>query len=138
MKSLHTLLKVAQRRMDELGVEAVRIGQFIEQLRMQEASILAREENEIRLAAADPSLAPMMPAYRARIRLQTGEIRKQMAEKESVLAEVRERLNAAYREKSKFEQLIEQEALRKAAERATRDQAALDEVAINRVGFAGK
>lgn len=138
MKSLETLLKVAQRRMDELGVEAVRLGQFVEQLRMQEASIVAREESEVRLAAADPSLGAMLPAYRARVKAQAAEVRRQAAEKEAVLAEVRERLNAAYQEKSKFEQLIEQEALRRTTERAAREQATLDEVAINRVGFAGK
>jgi len=136
MKSLDTLLKVAQRRMDELGVEAIRIGQHVEQLRMQEASILAREESEIALAASDPTLGAMLPAYRARIKLQAGEVRAEMAEKEALLIEVRGRLNAAYQEKSKFEQLIEQEAIRRSTERATRDQAMLDEVAINRAGFA--
>ena len=134
MKSLHTLLKVAQRRMDELGIEAVRIGQHIDQLRMQEASILAREETEMALAASDPALAPALPAYRARVRLQTGEVRREVAEKEAKLIEVRSLLNAAYQEKAKFEQLIEQEALRKATERAAKEQAQLDEVAINRAG----
>jgi flagellar export protein FliJ len=136
MKSLQTLLKVAQRRMDELGVEAVRIGQHVEQLRMQEASILAREESEIALSAGDPALGAMLPAYRARIKLQAGEVRAEMTEKEALLASVRSLLNAAYQEKSKFEQLLEQEALRRSTERTTRDQAMLDEVAINRVGFA--
>ncbi len=136
MKSLHTLLKVAQRRMEEFGVEAVRIGQHIEQLRMQHAAILAREESEVALSIQDPSLASMLPAYRARIKLQAGAVATEIGEKEELMAEVRAMLNAAYQEKAKFEQLIEQEALRKATERATRDQAALDEVAINRAGFA--
>jgi len=136
MKSMHTLLKVAQKRMDELGIEAVRIGQHIEQLRMQEASILEREQSEVALATGDPALASMLSAYRARIRMQTGEVRNEIAEKETLLAEVRKLLNQAYQEKAKFEQLIEQEAIRKATERATKDQAALDEVAINRAGFA--
>jgi flagellar export protein FliJ len=136
MKSLETLLKVAQRRMEDLGVEAIRIGQFVEQLRMQEASILAREESEVQLAAADPSLGSMLPAYRARIRMQVGEVRAQIAEKEAALADVRERLNAAYQEKSKFEHLLEQERLRRADERAAREQASLDEVAVNRAGFS--
>jgi flagellar export protein FliJ len=136
MKSLETLLKVAQRRMDELGAEAIRIGQFVEQLRMQEASILAREETEVQLAANDPSMGALLPAYRARIKVQVGEVRVQIAQKEATLTDIRGRLNAAYQEKSKFEQLIEQEALRRTAEHATKDQATLDEVAINRVGFA--
>jgi flagellar biosynthesis chaperone FliJ len=138
MKSLHTLLKVAQRRMDELGVEATRLAQHIDQLRMQEATILAREETEMVLASNDPSLATLLPAYRARVKLQTGQVQLERAEKERKLAEVRALLNRAYQEKSKFEQLIEQEAIRAATERAAKDQAALDEVAINRAGMAGK
>jgi flagellar export protein FliJ len=68
--------------------------------------------------------------------MQVGEVRAQIAEKEAALADVRERLNAAYREKSKFEHLLEQERLRRADERAAREQASLDEVAVNRAGFA--
>lgn len=138
MKSLETLLKIAQRRMDELGVEAVRIGQDIAELKSKEASIKAREANEVALAAKDMSLAPMLPAYRLRVKWQTGQIRAQASQAETQLAEIRDRLNAAYQEKSKFEHLLKQEALRRTAERAAKDQAALDEVAINRAGASGK
>jgi hypothetical protein len=136
MKSLHTLLKVAQRRMDELGLEAVRLGQHVDQLRMQEASILAREETEIALTENDPQLAPMLPAYRARVKVQAQEVRTQISEKETLLVEVRVLLNQAYQEKAKFEHLIAQEAMRLAAERAAKEQALLDEVAVNRAGAA--
>jgi flagellar protein FliJ len=136
MKSLHTLLKVAQRRMDELGLEAVRLGQHVDQLRMQEASILGREETEIALAESDPQLAPALPAYRARVKAQAREVRRQISEKETQLVEVRARLNEAYQEKAKFEHLIAQEAIRIATERAAKEQAMLDEVAINRAGAA--
>jgi hypothetical protein len=136
MKSLHTLLKVAQRRMDELGLEAVRLGQHVDQLRMQEASILAREETEIALAENDPQLAPMLPAYRARVKVQAQEVRRQISEKETQLVEVRVLLNQAYQEKAKFEHLIAQEAIRLATERAAKEQAMLDEVAVNRAGAA--
>ncbi|HEX5008435.1 MAG TPA: hypothetical protein VFV70_15080 [Hyphomonadaceae bacterium] len=136
MRSLHTLLKVAQRRMDELGLEATRLGQYVDQLRMQEASILAREEMEVALAEKDPQLGPTLPAYRARVKAQTKEVRRQVSEKETQLVEVRVLLNQAYQEKAKFEQLIQQEAIRVATERAAKEQAMLDEVAINRAGAA--
>jgi flagellar biosynthesis chaperone FliJ len=134
MKSLQTLLKVAQRRMDELGIQATRLGQHIDQLRMQEATILAREETEMTLAESDPRLAPMLPAYRARVKVQTTEVRRQIGENEAQLAEVRVLLNQAYQEKAKFEHLLAQEAIRVAEERAAKEQAMLDEVAINRAG----
>jgi flagellar export protein FliJ len=134
MKSLQTLLKVAQRRMDELGIQATRLGQHIDQLRMQEATILAREETEMTLAESDPRLASMLPAYRARVKVQTSEVRRQIGENEAQLAEVRVLLNQAYQEKAKFEHLLAQEAIRVAEERAAKEQAMLDEVAINRAG----
>ena len=46
MKSLATLLKVAQRRLDELGAEAGRIGTEIAALQERETSIRAREQAE--------------------------------------------------------------------------------------------
>lgn len=138
MKSLETLLKMAQRRMDEVGIEATRAGQKIEQMRMQQAAILAREEAEIQLAGSDIQFGATLAAYRLRVKQQTEEIGRAMLAEETTLAEIRERLSQAYQEKSKLEQLIEREALRRAAERTAKEQAQLDEVAINRVGFAGK
>lgn len=138
MKSLETLLKVAQRRMDALGVEATRIAQRIDHTRMQQAAILAREETEVQLAEGDVQLGAPLIAYRRRVKFQLDEIKKAIAADEASLAEVRERLAAAYQEKSKFEQLIEREALRLAAERAAKDQAAMDEIAVNRGAAFGK
>lgn len=134
MKSLDTLLKLAQRRMDELGVEAQRLVQHIDGLRMNEGSMLAREELEVAAASRDLSVAPVLAAYRLRVKQHVHEVRTRIAESETTLALIRERLSEAYREKSKFEQLIEQARLRAAMERSTAEQKALDEVAINRVG----
>lgn len=138
MKSLETLLKIAQRRMDELGVEATRMGQAIGEMQSKIVSMKAREDSEVALASTNMELAALLPAYRLRIRWQTDQIRAQVAQAEIQLLEIRQRLNAAYQEKAKFEQLLEQEALRKASERAAREQAQLDEVAINRAGGSGK
>ena len=138
MKSLHTLLKVAQRRLDELGVEAARIGQEVSELQAREASVRAREAAELANAARDATFASMLPAYRLRVKWQIDEIRAQASAKEASLAEVRERLADAYIEKSKFEQLIEQGRIRETSARATIEQAQLDEVAINRAGGQGR
>lgn len=138
MKSLHTLLKVAQRRMDELGVEAARIQQQVEELRARQADILAREQQEIATAAGDAMFASMLPAYRLRVKWQIDEVQQQRKALDNVLIGIREKLQEAYVEKSKFEQLIEQEAKRVSAERAANEQAMLDEVAINRAGSPGK
>lgn len=138
MKSLHTLLKVAQRRMDELGVEAAKVQQQVDELRAKQAAILAREQQEIATAADNSMFASMLPAYRLRVKWQIDEVHQQTRAFENVLIGIRAKLQEAYVEKSKFEQLIEQEAAKLSAERAAREQAMLDEVAINRAGTSGK
>lgn len=138
MKSLHTLLKIAQRKLDELGVEAARTGREADELKQKITDIRAREQAEIATASANPNYASMLPTYRMRVRRQVDEVGAELQAKETQLAELRERLSAAYIEKSKFEQLIEQTRLREDAERLAREQAMLDEVAINRAGGMGK
>jgi len=138
MKSLHTLLKVAQRRMDELGIEAAKVQQQKDELRAKQDAITAREKQEIAAAAGNSMFASMLPAYRLRVKWQLDEVQQQVTSLDGVLTGIREKLQEGYVEKSKFEQLIEQEDKRAAAERSAREQAMLDEVAINRAGFAGK
>lgn len=138
MKSLHTLLKIAQRKLDELGVEAARVSTEINEMNQRVAGIRAREQAEIATSMANPSYAAMLPAYRLRVRWQIDEISVQVRKREAELVEIRERLSAAYIEKSKFEQLIEQMRVREDAERLAREQAMLDEVATNRAGSMGK
>ncbi len=138
MKSLHTLLKVAQRRMDELGIEAAKVQQQKDELRAKQDAITAREKQEIAAAAGNSMFASMLPAYMLRVKWQLDEVQQQVTSLDGVLTGIREKLQEAYVEKSKFEQLIEQEDNRAAAERSAREQAMLDEVAINRAGFAGK
>ena len=138
MKSLQTLLKVAKRKLDELGVEAARIGQEVSELEAREASVRAREAAELANAAGNAMFASMLPAYRMRVKAQIAEIRAQAFVKEVALKDVRKRLSDAYIEKSKFEQLIEQGRIRETDERAAIEQAQLDEVAINRAGGRGR
>lgn len=138
MKSLHTLLKVAQRKLDELAVESARITQEVAALNDREAGIRAREQAEIASAAQDPTFAAMLPAYRMRVKQQIADVRAQAAAKEKALEDIRPRLSEAYIEKSKFEQLIEQGRVREETERFAREQAQLDEAAINRAGDQGR
>lgn len=132
MKSLHTLLKVAQRKLDEIAVESARITQEVAALNDREANIRAREQAEIASAASEPAFASMLPAYRMRVKQQIAEVRAQITAKEKALDDIRQRLSEAYIEKSKFEQLIEQSRVREETERFAREQAMLDEAAINR------
>jgi flagellar export protein FliJ len=73
-----------------------------------------------------------------RVKQQIAEVQGQVRAMDHVLAGIRDKLQEAYIEKSKFEQLIDQETKRVAADRMSKEQAMLDEVAINRAGSAGK
>jgi flagellar export protein FliJ len=134
MKSLGTLLKVAQRRLDELGIEAAKVGAEVAELQNRENVIRAREQTELANAARDPMFAAMLPAYRMRVKAQLADLKVQMSAKEKALEAIRQKLSESYIEKSKFEQLLDQAQIRAATDRATREQAQLDEVAINRAG----
>jgi flagellar export protein FliJ len=134
MKSLGTLLKVAQRRLDELGIEAATVGAEVSDLQNRENVIRAREQTELANAARDPMFAAMLPAYRMRVKAQLADLEVQISAKQKALEAVRQKLSEAYIEKSKFEQLLDQAQIRAATERATREQAQLDEVAITRAG----
>jgi flagellar export protein FliJ len=134
VKSLETLLKLAQRRLDDLGREMAGLGQHLDGLRMEEATLIGREQAETAAALNDVSLMAMMPAYRRRVQQQVALVRTRIGEAEALMAETRARLTAAYQEKSKFEELIERERIREALEESAREQASLDEAAINRVG----
>ncbi|RYY91519.1 MAG: hypothetical protein EON61_27655 [Alphaproteobacteria bacterium] len=138
MKSLQTLLKVAQRRMDELGVEAAKIQVKVDELHQKKGAIIAREQQEIAAAQYDSMFASMLPAYRMLVKQQIAEVQGQVAAMDNVLDGIRDKLQQAYIEKSKFELLIEQETKRVSDERSAREQAMLDEVAINRAGSMGK
>ena len=69
-----------------------------------------------------------------RVKAQLADLEVQISAKQKALEAVRQKLSEAYIEKSKFEQLLDQAQIRAATERATREQAQLDEVAINRAG----
>lgn len=138
MKSLQTLLKVAQRRMDELGVETAKVQVKVDELHQKRGAIVAREQVEIATAQQNGMFASMLPAYRMRVKQQVAEVDGQIGAMNTVLEGIRSRLQDAYIEKSKFELLIEQETKRVTDERSAREQAMLDEVAINRAGANAK
>jgi flagellar export protein FliJ len=134
MKSLETLLKVAQRRLDDVGREIAKLSQHLDGLRVEEATLIGREQAEIAAALHDITLMAMMPAYRRRVSQQVALLRARVGQAEALMADTRIRLTEAYQEKSKFEELLQRERVRAALARSALEQAALDEAAINRVG----
>jgi flagellar export protein FliJ len=134
MKTFTTLQKLARRTLDEVSRE-------VTQLRSKEAAITqemqaldARETAEIAAAMAQPELYSSLPAFRERIAIRRRELKAQKADILDTLQRVRERLEDAYREKSKFDQLIETTIERERLDRLAAEQKDLDEAAVLRAG----
>jgi flagellar export protein FliJ len=133
LRTLETLLKIAQRRLDDLGVQAAECARRLADLLARRDALLAKQRQEVEAGAADPATFHLVSAYRQRVKLAIRAIEGEIDECEATRLVVRERLTAAYQEKSRFEQLLEEAGRREIARLQALDQAALDEAAINRV-----
>lgn len=134
MKSLRTLLKIAQRDLDLL--QRALADQF-GKLRHVEERILGHDQTlraEQALAARDYESARAYGGYAV---LALGMRRALEAEKQAVEREIermRELIKAAHVEVRKFERLLELEAAREKAKREKREAAELDEFATLTAG----
>ena len=133
MKTFTTLQKLARRTLDEVSRE-------VTQLRSKEASLAqdikaldAREGSEIAAAMAQPEFYSSLPAFRERIAIRRRELKAQQIDILDTLQRVRERLEDAYREKSKFDQLIETTIERERLDLLATEQKDLDEAAVLRI-----
>lgn len=134
MRTLETLLKLAQRRLDDVGVQAGEAARRLDALAGKRSDLLNRERAEVEAGTSDPAAFHLVSAYRQRVKLALAAMDVEIAEAQATSLRIREQLTVAYQEKSRFEQLVEQAVKREAVRLEALDQAALDEAAINRVG----
>lgn len=135
MKSLPTLIKLAQRNIDAIAVEISKAQARIESLRMAKATADAKGEAEQAMAVDDNldlQLLASVPAYLYRLKGEQNRFDMEIAELEAGIAHVRARLVVAYQEKSKLESLQTQYQNKVDKELAMREQAQLDEAALTR------
>jgi hypothetical protein len=130
-RSLDILLKLAQRRIDALAIEAADAARRMDEVLTSRAAAAAQEEKEAAGAAGDILMLAMLPAYRARMAATMAGLDERRRAEEALQARVRTALAAAYQEKSKLEQLIEMERQRRLVAERAKEQAALDEAALN-------
>ncbi len=132
MSTFETLLKVAQGRLDEVSREA---GVAAEALSRLNEKLVALGRLHASAAASSSDVTIMIAAgnYMGRQRAERSELERQIVEQRAVLDELRAKLTIAFREKSKFEQLIAQEQARKARLAAELEQKQLDEAALRGV-----
>jgi flagellar export protein FliJ len=134
MKSLPTLIKLAQRKIDAIAIEIAQVQGRIDELEMKKTMLYARLEGEKKAVAVDAAYALTMTAYMGQVKLHAEELDTQIAAHEKELEGIRQRLNAAYQERSKLENLDEQYKLKARLEDNQREQAAMDEAAVLRRG----
>lgn len=131
MSTYDTLLKVAQGRLDEVSREAGAAAEVLS--RFNEQLIALGKSYAGAGASNDVNVMIAAGNYLERQRVERAKLEGQIAEQRAVLDELRARLTTAFREKSKFEQLIAQEQARKAQLAAELEQKQLDEAALRSV-----
>lgn len=131
MGTLDTLLKVAQSRLDEVSREASVVAERMADLNRQLLALDQRRDDPA--LTADVSLMIAAGDFRGQRRLKREALQRAVAEQREVLDEIRARLTMAFREKSKFEQLLAQENVRAAQVEGAREQKLMDEAALRLV-----
>ncbi len=132
MKALPTLIKVAQRKIDDTGREIAQAQMAVDGLKTARALASGRAATEMGEAQADIRFLNAIPAYLNRHKAECARLDQDIEQAEQLIAQIRERLMAAYQEKRRLESLETLYADRARVEAATREQAALDEAALNR------
>jgi len=132
MRALGLLHRLARRRLERLSVEIAAVRAECDRLRTAQAVLMAREQSEMDLAAGDLALAPLLPAYRARVHAEGLSLARSLEAAERDIERLRAEIEDAYGEKARLEVLIEEASRRARAEREVREQAALDESAVIR------
>lgn len=128
MDTLETLLKVAQSHLDDISREA---GVAAERMARLNRKLLALDERGAAMRAEfDVVLTVAAGDFRGRQRAERLALQQEIEEERQSLDEIRARLTLAFREKSKFEQLLARQQERARQAEATREQKALDEAAI--------
>ena len=130
MGTLDTLLKVAQSRLDEVSREASVVAERMAVLNQQLLVLDQRRDDPG--TTSDVALLVAAGDFRGRLRSEREALQRVIEEQREVLNEIRGRLTMAFREKSKFEQLLAQEQVRAAQAEAVREQKLMDEAALRR------
>lgn len=134
MKSLRTLLKLAQRDVETLRrALADQVGKLAlteERIRSHDQTILAEQKLALRDYESQRAYGGYAVAALAARRGMVGEV----ASIEAECARLRQLITEAHVEMRKFERLIELDEAREAAKRAKREDAELDEMATLRAG----
>ena len=132
MKSLPTLIKVAQRRIDDIARVISERQSVLDGLQTARALAEARMLSETAASASDLNLASALPAYTARYKAELSRIDQDVSNIEAEIDRLRERMIEAYGEKSRFDALSKTYEERARKEALDKEQAALDEAAIMR------
>lgn len=132
MKSLPTLIKLGQRRIDALAREIATAQMTLDGLHASKAMVTARAQSEQDMTGQDFQMMAALPAFLIRSRGEVARIEAEIEEAEAAMEHVRARLTEAYREKSKLESLEATLAEREVRERTLKEQSMLDEAALTR------
>lgn len=132
MRTGETLIRLAKHRVEAVQKLVASAEKTRSDMERRLEDLDARAERERRAAEADPARATTWPAFQAALKVQRGNIEASIAGVDDQLVLLRADLAEAFEEQKKYETLEERRQAREAETRARREQARLDEAALNR------
>lgn len=132
MRTGETLIRLAKHRVEAVQKLVASAEKTRSDMERRLEDLDARAEREQRAAETDPARATTWPAFMAALKVQRGNIEASIAGVDDQLVLLRADLAEAFEEQKKYETLEERRQAREAETRARREQARLDEAALNR------
>jgi flagellar export protein FliJ len=130
MKSLNTLIRLQQQKVDELRRKFGGLENQKQQL-MKRSDQLAEElQKEISLAGQNPEMSGFFGDFAERIKKRRADLAMEMAKLEKQIQELAEQVRLAFTELKKYEIVRDQRLAAKRAKEAKREAEQLDETAI--------
>ncbi len=136
MKELQTLIKMHQRELDELRRALVSLENQKEQLVSMAVKLQEELNAEWEAAQGQPQMASYMAGYEKRVKKRQMDIALEVGRLEGEMEKRRQLIAESFGELKKYEIALDQRLEALAASEKAKEQAALDEAAIQ--GFTRK
>lgn len=134
MKGINTLIKMHQRKLDELRREQVRLQEQREQLIQLTVKLQNELMEERALAAENPTMAAYMGDFEKRMKKRQLDVTKEVIQIDAQIAQYTAAIAESFGELKKYEITRDNEEARTRAKTDRREQDMLDEVGLQQFG----
>lgn len=132
MKGLKTLIRLQKNRLDALRKDLALLENEKEQFEALSQQLLDSLHNELQAAKDMTEMRGFFGDFSARIKRQRQQIAQHVAGLERRMTAIREQMTEVFSEQKKYEIALEQHMAREKERLLAREQAQMDEVAVQR------